>query len=385
MRPEDLIDAACAATGLSDFGDDSWREGFDVLLRSVADDAALSPQGDAVVAGQITAMLRNRLEIEDWHKRHPEIAEERIVQPLIGMGLPRTGSTALGTLLGLDPARRSLRKWEAGKPCPPPTPASASGDPRVALADAVIAEQLRLFPDYAGMLPQSANAATECIEIMTFEFRSQLFDSMVKAPAYGTWVVQCDMVKAYEYHRRTLQLLQWRCPPTRWSLRTPCHMYAVDALDTVYPDARFIMTHRDITSVMPSAVAMIAALSLPMSEKPDMAYVAAHVADMWDRALRTVIAFRDAGNDHRFFDVDFREAQSAPIDVIRRLYDWLGDELSAEAEDNMVRWWKENAEDRQPARYRSPAEYGIDLDEIAERFAFYSERFGIPAAVRNAA
>src|SRR5688572_18245858 len=134
MDAEQLVDAARQRTGLSDFGADTWQEGLEVLLKSVEQDADLTPMGHDVLADQFVGNLANRLQIESWHRSNPEIAEQPIVAPLFGLGLPRTGSTALSFLLALDPARRSLRTWEAGHPCPPPETATEHTDPRIAEA-----------------------------------------------------------------------------------------------------------------------------------------------------------------------------------------------------------------------------------------------------------
>ena len=166
MRANDLIDAACSRSGLEDFGEDTWREGFEVLVRSTNEDAALSPMGEDVIAGQLVGNLDNRLQVEDWYRRHPEIGDQEIVAPLFGLSLPRTGSTALSFLLALDPARRSLRTWEAGTPCPPPETATEHTDPRIAEAQAGIEMQEQIFPDFVGMLPASATGPQECILVM---------------------------------------------------------------------------------------------------------------------------------------------------------------------------------------------------------------------------
>ena len=383
MRAADLIDAARTQAGLDDFGTDPWREGFDVVLRSLAEDAALNPIGEQVVSGSLTKLLINRLEIEDWFHRHPEIGEQVIAPPLFGLGLPRTGSTALGTMLSLDPRRRSLRTWEAGQPCPPPETATELTDPRIAKAEVGIVATLAMFPDYAGMLPASATGPTECLLPMASAFRSNYFDALARVPTYTKWLLQSDMEPAYRYHRRVLQLLQWRCPPTSWSLRTPAHMHGIVELDRVYPGARFVMTHRDITSVIPSLAALIMALSASLTSHPDPATLGPHSADFWETSLRRLLAFRDAGNEDRFFDIAFAEFQSAPIDVIRRLYAWLGEDLSSEAESRMSSWWKANAETRQPAKRHRPEDFGVTAEELDARFAFYTQRFNIPAATKR--
>jgi hypothetical protein len=381
MRAQNLIDAARARTGLDDFGTDPWREGFDVLLASLAQDAALNPIGEAVIGDALTKLLTNRLEIEDWFNRYPEIGEQVISLPLFGLGLPRTGSTALGTMLSLDPARRSLRTWEAAQPCPPPQTATELSDPRIAVAEASIVATLAMFPDYAGMLPASATGPTECLLPMASAFRAHYFEALARVPGYTRWLLQSDMEPAYRYHRRVLQLLQWRCPPTSWSLRTPAHMHGIVELDRVYPGARFVMTHRDIASVIPSLAALLTALSGSLTTNPDPAALGSHCADFWETSLRRLLAFRDAGNEGRFFDIAFAEFQAAPIEVMRRLYAWLGEDLSREAESRMSSWWRTNAETRQPAKRHRPEDFGVTAQELDAKFAFYMRRFDIPAAI----
>ena len=113
-----------------------------------------------------------------------------------------------------------------------------------------------MFPGFAGMIPTAATGPQECLLLMALDFRSLIFEGMSLIPSYSSWLLQCDMEPAYRYHRRVLKLLQWRCPPDRWWLKTPAHMLSIDALDAVYPDARFVMTHRDVGKVLPSVCAL---------------------------------------------------------------------------------------------------------------------------------
>jgi hypothetical protein len=375
MDVEALARAACARTGLSNFGPDTWREGLEVLVRALNEEAALSPTGENTIGERLTDLLAGRLEIEDWLSRHPEIGEQPVNASLVVLGLPRTGSTALGNLLALDPERRYLRTWEVDQLCPPPEAATEHTDPRIAASEARIARMLQALPEYAAMLPSSATGPMECLPVMALDFRSPYFQILGRMPSYTEWLYAGDMEPAYRYHRRVLQLLQWRQPPRRWWLRSPAHMSAIGALDRTYPGARFIMTHRDIAEVIPSAVALAVLLSSPNTEDPDPAYLGRHQADIWETSLRRLIAFRDAGHEDRFFDIGFMEMQSQPIEVIRRLYAWLGDTLSAQAERQMVAWWRANAETRTPALRRRPEDFGLDADKLRERFSFYTERF----------
>jgi hypothetical protein len=378
VRAENLIDSARARAGLDDFGEDSWREGLAILVRSLEEDAALNDLGQEIIGGQLVSYLANRLDVEYWYRQHPEIDGQEIEAPLFGLGLPRTGSTALSFLVSSDPGRRFLRTWEAGQPCPPPETATEDTDPRIAEAQAGLDVQTQTFPEFVGMLPTSATGPQECLLVMGMAFRSQVFEGMARIPSYSEWLQSCDMEPAYQYHRRVLKLLQWRCPPRRWWLKTPSHMLSIQALDRVYPDARFVMTHRDVAAVLPSVAAVMATLSGSLTDRPDALYLGQHNTVTWHTAMQRLLAFRDRGNEGRFFDIQFGEMQSEPLGAMRRLYGWLREDLASDVEDRMTAWWDENARERHGShRYRAEL-YGIDVHGVREQFRFYTDRFEVP-------
>ena len=212
---------------------------------------------------------------------------------------------------------------------------------------------------------------------LALEFRSLIFEGMAAIPSYSAWLLQCDMEPAYRYHQRVLKLLQWRCPPDRWWLKTPAHMLSIDALNAVYPDARFVMTHRDVGKVLPSVCALYSTLTTVLTERPDPVAIGTHSCELWRIALERLIDFRDRGNDERFHDLFFEAVQHDPIGEVTRLYAELGDDLSDEACRRMQDWWAASSNDRSgPVRYQ-PEAFGLDLAAIAQQFAFYCKRFGI--------
>jgi hypothetical protein len=212
---------------------------------------------------------------------------------------------------------------------------------------------------------------------MALDFRSQLFEGMARIPTYSSWLLSCDMESAYRYHRRVLQLLQWRCPPDRWWLKTPAHMHSIDALDRVYPDARFVMTHRDVGKVLPSVCAVFEALSNVLTDHPDPLAIGAHNFELWRYSLQRLIAFRDSGNESRFFDVSFEEVQRDPMGAVAQLYDELGDDLSDDAAQRMRDWWAESSKEHSgPHSYKAET-FGLHPASIREQFAFYYDRFDV--------
>ena len=379
-RVDELEQRARAATSLDDFGDPSYREGLERLVASADEEAGFNAAGRAAFDAQVVDLLANRLQVEAWYRRHPEIGEQQIVAPLIGLGLPRTGSTALSCLLAADPAVRSIRNWEAQWPCPPPEAKTQFADPRIDRAAAALARRHQLFPRMKMMVPSTATSPTECQTFMGYDFKSQLFQSTAHIPGYVEWLNhRADLVPTYRYVKRVLKLLQWRCPPTRWRMKNPSHSLFIDALAEVFPDARFWMTHRDVGAVLPSVADLYGELHHAFTDAVDRAWLGKVTTDFCELGMHRMIAFRDAGNDHRFFDIHFEPFQRDPFPILEALYDFLGEALTEEARTRMVAWRRETPREKHGRHTCDPGDYRIDVERVRERFRFYSERFGVAA------
>jgi hypothetical protein len=381
QRVAELMQRAQAATSLEDFGEDSFREGLERLVTSADRQARLTERGRLGFDMQVVDLLANRLQVEHWYQLHPEIDQQQIVAPLIGLGLPRTGSTALSCLLAEDPAVRCIRNWEAMKPCPPPESASPHRDPRIAVAEQMVLKRQQMFPRKMAMLPSSATMPTECQTYMGYDFRSHLFQALWQVPDYADWLNhRADLVPTYRYVRRVLKLLQWRCPPVRWRLKNPSHIVFIDALDQVFPDARYWMTHRDIGKVIPSVADLYFELIRASSDEVDKPYLGELNAHWCELGMSRMIAFREAGNEHRFFDIHFAPFQRDPFPILQQLYDFLGEKLSDAALERMRAWRRDTPRDRHGEHHYDAADFGLDLPQLRERFGFYTRRFGVDTA-----
>ena len=373
------MEAAQAQTGFDDYGPeaDAMVEALTVLVRSANDEADLSEQGETVFGGMIESLLTRRLDIEHWYTEHPEIDDQEIASVLFGVGLPRTGSTALSYLLAQDTSVRSLRMWEGTQPTPPPELEGEDDDPRFVAAKEAMGMMSLAPPELKSMLPSSADGPSECLDLLNLSFRCAMLDTVAQTPSYGEWLMDCDYGPAYRYHLRVLKLLQWHRPPNRWRLKTPAHMFAIDALDAVYPDAKFVITHRDPAKVMASVASVETAVVRMYTGKADPLYFGQHCVDDWDRALRRFLAFRDRVGEDRFYDIAFTDMQSDPVGSVRGLYDWLGEELTPGTAAAMQDWWDGSQEDRSSGggHHYTAEEFGLNDDELHERFAYYTERF----------
>lgn len=363
--PVELMASAVERTGLDDFGDDTFREGLAILVKALQDEARLNDRGEGFIYARIGVHLRQRLQVEDWYRRHPEIDDVPIVAPVFGLGLPRTGSTALSFLLAQDPAVRYLRSWESAEPCPPPSTVHGD-DPRIP------PEQRAVLVGSRHHVPTDIHGPMECLDLMALTFTSQIFQAFAQIPTYSEWLVdKADYTSTYAYERRVLKLLQWGEPIRPWRLKSPAHMLSLDYLDRVFPDARFVMTHRDPTDVLLSVADVYADIAGGFTDHLDRRYLGELNVNHWSIGVQRAVEFRDRGNDHRFFDIDFRAMQADPIGEVRRLYAWLGEPVSDEFEARMRSWWADNAENREPHSHADPEAFGLDLDAIRPLFAGY--------------
>lgn len=376
LNVQALIERATSKTGLADLGDPPWREGLEVLVEALEREAQLSDVGRLAFARRLTHLLECRMGIVDWQRRYPEMFLQRITRPAIIIGLPRTGTSALSNLLLQDPATRSLRYWEAADPTPPPEAATYHTDPRIAERQRKIDALHQQLPALKMVHAAAATSAAEGGEVLMMAFASLHFPSFAAVPSYERWLLAQDMVGPYAFQRGFLQLLQWRCPPTRWHLKNPADMFFLGAVRAVFPDAVFIWTHRDPAHVLASTCSLYA-LSRGIAGDPvDRLSLGAEHIERWSECVARAMAYRDAHRDI-FYDLKMRDLVADPIGTVARVYGWLGWPFTAEAEAAMVKWAAENPQGVHGRHEPNPADFGLNLDAVRERFAEYLERFDL--------
>jgi hypothetical protein len=376
-RIDDVVEKAKTQTGLDDFGGDSWRAGLEVLVGAAETESTFNEYGEQSFYASLVRPLVNRLQIEDWYARHPEIDEQDVAVELLGVGFPRTGSTALSHLLAEDRTFRNLRLWEEQSPCPPPGVSPEDDQARLAAATAMVSMgRDHMAARMRSMLPQSPTGPMEDHDLMALEFTAQTFLVAAHVPSYADWFANCDMEPTYRYEKRVLKLLQWKTPEKRWRLKSPTHTMFLDAYEKVFPEARFVQTHRDVSNVLPSVSDLYYSMLQGGNPGIDPISVGTLNMDQLGIALDRCLAFRaDPTRDAKFFDMGFTEFQADPIAEIGKLYDWLGDELTAKTVEGMLAWRADNPKDKYGKHEYDGANFGITEEALDRRFAPYRTRF----------
>jgi hypothetical protein len=376
--PETLLESASDATGLTDFGPGDFREGLAVLLESLECDADLAPEAEANVVADLTRRLRNRLEVEAWYRAHPEIEKLALRGPVDVIGLPRTGTTALGNMLSLDPQLRALRGWEQAQPCPPPRSEDEARDPRRLAA---IAQQDSVSPELKAMHLYDVDAAMEDTEILGMAFHGQ----QMTLPVYGyqAWWRGSDCRETFAYHRRVVKLLQSQRAPDLWLFKAPHHKFHLEAIVAAYPDVCFVMTHRDPAKVVPSYASMVSAILPPARGARDLVRLGREISEHLRIGMENAIAARKRLGETRFLDVHHRELNADPMGALARIYAFLGLELRDEYRATLRAWQAANRSGAHGTHRYSAEQFGLSTDQIRSDYAFYIRHFDV--AVENAA
>jgi hypothetical protein len=379
IEPEDLISRAQRSAALSDFGDWAFREPLAVLLRAYEQEADLGAFGRVAVRWDMLRFLSNLLRLRDEEKRAPAILDEPIQQPIFILGLPRSGTTFLHNLLAEDPANLVPRAWQTIYPYPLRRRWVNGADRRPKIVARQFASFVRLVPELPSLHPLDANAAQECIEITGHVMRSLRFDTTHYIPSYQEWLERAGHLEAYRFHKRFLQHLQHQAVPATWVLKSPDHIYALDALLEVYPDARFVFVHREPMRVMASVARLTELLRLPFTRHVDRLQIGRQVTDRWVHGAQLLIEASEKfrSSPERIFHVRYKDLITEPFGTVSALYRHFGRALSVYAQVALRRTLAARPRGGYGQNHYRLEDYGIDPAVERRRFSPYMAHFRI--------
>jgi hypothetical protein len=371
-----VLASACTKEQLDDFGTLPFTEPLGVLLDGYAA-APLHDLGSRILRGGLVHSLRMRLRAQEWFRRHPEIADEVIVAPIVVVGMMRSGTTLLQRLLAADPRFHCTYGWEVLEVAPTLDIDWGVEDPRIASGLAQEEQTRTWMPDLFAIHPMHAREAEEEIVFLSDAFLSHVPEAYTDVPEYRAWIDGQDFAPAYAHLHRMLQLLQWQkkqrgLTADRWVLKTPAHLGYLEELRRQFPDLHLVHMHRDPLDTIPSGASLNATLHAMHSDTVDLERVGAEWIERMGWTNDRAMAIRDTWQD--VTDLEFADAVADPIGQVSRVYDAIGLELHAEAERAMRHWLEVRPRESARPSYTA-ATYGLSDEQINERFAAYNERF----------
>jgi len=374
-----LIGLARRRTGLTDFGETSFVGPLRRFLAACHAESSLGLIGRSATKWDVVRFLSNLLRLQAAETADPGILAEPIARPVFITGLPRSGTTLLHRLMMTDPVNRAPAVWETIYPYPD----RKGRDRRVAR----VARQLRTFellaPEFRALHPLNATSPQECSEITAHVFRSLRFDTNYDIPSYRNWL-DADVERhtpAYRFHRRFLQHLQHQDGAVgRWVLKCPEHLFALQAIRTVYPDARLIVVHRDPVKVLLSVARLTEVLRRPFTRRLDRFAIGRTESARWLAGAHKMMEVGDdAGLPEPVCHVHHLDLVSDPVSTVAAVYRHFGMSLPAQAVAGMERYMTERPNGGYGPRDYHFEDHGLDADVERDKFRPYMLRFGVTA------
>jgi hypothetical protein len=371
LTPEALLAAAADRTGLVEWGDPAFRERLDVLCAALTQ-SGLSDVGIAMAFEQLVGHLVNRLRLEALTNAHPEIEDVAIERPIVICGLPRTGTTHLHNLIAADPAIRYMPYWESLEPFPAPGEDEQPRRDRCAAGLEIVDSSM---PEFKRMHEMTVDHAHEEIQLLANDISGMLFETMHLIPDYAAHYKTHDQTPSYAYLKRSLQAMQWLRGGQRWVLKSPQHLEQFPVLYETFPDATFVVTHRDPVEVTQSMATMISYASRMGCDHPDPARISRYWLDRADDLLNGCLRDRDVLPAAQSIDVRFDDFMADETGTVAAIYALAGQPYDERARAAMAQFCADHPRGRHGGVIYALDELGLDVSEVENRFSAYRERF----------
>ena len=376
----EMLRAAQAETGLTDFGDDdSFREGLDRVVAAIeAENPSDYLRADA--RARMLHQLTSRLRLAEDLRQHPEIGDIEIEKPVFVMGLPRSGTTVTFDMLALDRRFRWPRDWEWMIPWPAAEAATIDTDPRIAMLKPISDRMIEAAPELAAVHRIGFDAPGECNTGMMYHFSSANYYAEFGVKDHAEWLIEVGAPDGiYRDHLRMVRQMSWKGPKGRWIFKAPQHLSGVGALLETYPDASLVWNHRDPVKAFSSLSSMVVLVQKSVRLDPDPQEVGDMVVRQWSSALMRATQFRKEHPESEavITDIAHRDIVRDPVEQVRKIYAGIGEDFSGDDAAAVAQFQSGNSKAQRLGKHKhTPEDFGIDVDKVRRDLAPYYDRFG---------
>jgi Sulfotransferase family len=234
------------------------------------------------------------------------------------------------------------------------------------------------LPYFKRMHEMTVDHVHEEIQLLAIDFSTMLFETMAVIPTWRDYYRSQNQVPSYRYLKRVLQVLQCERGGTRWVLKSPQHLEQFAALVEVFPDATFVVTHRDPVSVIASNATMLSYTARLSTADPDPVVIGRYWSDRIQQMLEAGMRDRALLPSERSLDVRFHEFMADDIATVRRIYAVADQPFGPDVEAAMVQFMADHPRGRHGGvRYDLEGDFGIDAAERRAAMREYVTRFGV--------
>ena len=379
MTVESVLSEAMLLTGLSDFGPDDFRERLAFVLAEYERVPTLSSFGRLISWRQEVRYAANRLCLIDLYERHPEIDDVVIDRPIIVAGMPRSGTSNTVNVIAADRRLRSMPLWEALEPIPWPAEAATGQDlRRQRCQEGMWGAMAKMQPYLSLMHDMGPDYVHEDAELLGLDFGSFYPEFKAYLRSWQDRLFTEDQTGIHAFAKQAMKAMTWLRCPNRWVTKSPSHLENLGALNRVFPDASFVLLHRDPIAVLQSLMTMTAYGDRLRRTQVDVAMVRDFWTDRVERALRAMIAQRDLLAPERSADILFHEYMADVMPNLRRIYDQAGLPLEGVGLEDVEGYINSHPRGMHGKLVYDPiGDFDLNVGEVRERFQFYYDRYPV--------
>jgi len=372
---------ASREVGSDDFGPADYLPGLKVLLQSYDYDPHFHDQGKRIAWGMVVGVLKGRAQAIKSMKHNPGFDAQDITSPVVIVGVPRTGTTALHRLMAVDPRFQGLQTWLLDSPMPRPPIETWSDYSQFRKSVELLDAHYAASPEARAAHHRAAEEVHECCFLLSQSFRCNILSCSHSSATYDAWWCGQSEWPGYQYYKQCVQLIGMNDPDKRWLLKNPGHIENLDLLLAVFPDAKVIQTHRDPAKAVPSLVSLLMQMHDLMEDgrrEQRAQNMLQREVSKWANAVRKCDAVRET-HPGKVMDVVHGEFHREPMAVLERIYDFIGMEITDELRPALEQRIDEKPELQHGVHRYDIADFGMTEDEVREQFGDYIARFNLVA------
>tara|TARA_B110000503_G_scaffold135145_1_gene215205 strand:- start:977 stop:2137 length:1161 start_codon:yes stop_codon:yes gene_type:complete len=382
LSADEVLNEVIAETGLDDFGDSPFLEDYRRALDTLNAEVKFSKGGIAAFRDVVKRSLTNWLLMQKDIRNHPEILDEELAPPVVVTGFVRSGTTKLQRMLSVCPKFQSLELWKVTNPAPfPGTNLNIKDDPRIPWTDAMVKGIHDYLPEFFASHPFGTHQAEEDLALQEITFKGPSLPMSMGARHFKEELSPISD-EVYEFIKTCLKYFQWQDRTTSnkstkpWVLKTPLHLGNIATISRVFPGAKIIHTHRDALTSVTSCARLEELAARRFTDKLDLHYIGDGVLSYWSKEWERNIEDREKLEQNDYLDVHFDDINKNSLELINRVFDFLGIEFDQTSRD-AIQDWENNNERHKFGRNRYDKEdFGFTEDRVKQAFQKYFDYFG---------
>ena len=318
----------------------------------------------------LATTVAQRLTVVDAVSRRPALAGVALPAPLFVVGWYRSGTTFLHHLLARLPWLRALSYWELRHPTASSTGRVAAAKARTGLANGI---HRLLSPRFQSVHPVRVGQPEECMHLFDHSLTTPTPAFLTEAQEFLRETTPGEILAAYQFYELQLRILHAAGDGRRLLLKWPYHLFHLDTLLDVFPNARVVWIHRDPAVALPSVCSLTEITRAPFCHEVDRPRLGAFWMERYESALPAALTGRERLGPERLLDLHVDRLARDPLGCVSRLSAWCDHDLDSDQRRRLEAHLASRPLGKSRGHRYSAGTYGLSEAGIRRRFRRYVE------------